>query len=240
MGSSPSTSAIKNNGGATDDVKNYELAKTDYSNGLSIKEIADKYNVSVATVRKWKSRYRWDSMTKERDKSVTKENKKNKIDWLKLENEYVTDITDNPITLKKLSEKYNISFNTIQDYSADNNWSSKRQKFHRNVTEKTQEKLSNQTADAMAQIINNINSALLKATKELHIHEEVNGFGKLVTIQTDTVRTDKLGRLVKAITSLQKVEVEKEKLDIEKQKINKGSSKDNLPIFITGEDDLED
>lgn len=52
-------------------MNNYELAKIDYSNGLSTKEIAEKYNVSVATVRKWKSRHNWDSVTKKRDKNVT-------------------------------------------------------------------------------------------------------------------------------------------------------------------------
>ena len=44
-------------------MSNNELAKIDYGNGMSTKEIADKYNVSVATVRKWKSRYNWDSVT---------------------------------------------------------------------------------------------------------------------------------------------------------------------------------
>lgn len=46
---------------------NYELAKIDYENGLSTKEIADKYSVSMATVRKWKSRYQWCDVTKKRD-----------------------------------------------------------------------------------------------------------------------------------------------------------------------------
>ena len=57
-------------------MSNNELAKIDYGNGMSTKEIADKYNVSVATVRKWKSRYNWDSVTKKRDKSVTRKKTK--------------------------------------------------------------------------------------------------------------------------------------------------------------------
>lgn len=71
----------------------------------------------------------------------------------------------------------------------------------------------------MADILNNINTALLQATEELNIYEEVNGFGKLVKHETETVRTNKLGTLVKALTSLQKIEIEKQRLEIEKEKV---------------------
>lgn len=92
----------------------------------------------------------------------------------------------------------------------------------------------------MAQIVGNINSALLKATTELHTHEEVNGFGQLITQETETVRTGKLERLVRSLTALQKIEIEREKLEIEKQKLSKGNDSNNLPVFIIGEDKLED
>lgn len=195
-------------------------------------EIVKLCNVSLRTVQRYRKEIATNDTTGD-TKNDKRQNDKNKIDWIKLENEYVTDISDNPITLKGLSEKYNVSFNTIQDYSADNNWSDKRQKYHRNITEKTQEKLSDKTANVMAQIINNVNSALLQATEELHIHEEVNGFGKLITIPTDTVRVGKLSKLVKAITSIQKIELEKEKIQIEKQKHNPTNNKKNtVSAFI--------
>ena len=38
---------------------NYELAELDYINGMKYKEIAEKYNVSVNTVKSWKTRYKW-------------------------------------------------------------------------------------------------------------------------------------------------------------------------------------
>lgn len=37
----------------------YELAEIDYINGMKYKEIADKYNVSINTVKSWKTRYKW-------------------------------------------------------------------------------------------------------------------------------------------------------------------------------------
>ena len=43
--------------------------------------------------------------------------------------------------------------------------------------------------------------------------------GKLVKHGTETVRTNKRGKLVKALTSLQKIEIEKQRLEIEKEKV---------------------
>ena len=38
----------------------YELAKQDYMNGMKYKDIADKYGVSLNTVKSWKKRYKWE------------------------------------------------------------------------------------------------------------------------------------------------------------------------------------
>ena len=204
-------------------MKDHELAKIDYIAGIPIKEIAAKYNVTEAAVRKWKSRHKWD-VTKEVSQKVSQcdnvtTNKRSKIDWLKLETEYVTDISEKPVTLKDLSKKYGVSHLVIQQYSSDKKWSELRKEHFRKVSEKTKEKLSDETSDVMADILNNINTALLQATEELHIHEEVTMMGKLIKHETDTVRVNKLGTVVKALTSLQKIEIEKQRLEIEKEKV---------------------
>lgn len=216
-----------------------DKAKELYQNNKDItnREIANILGVDEKKIATWKIRDNWKCSTTEkknvvlRNKKCSTTNEKNKINWLKLENEYVTDITQK-ITLKALSEKYNISFQVIQNYSADNDWTEKRKNYIRNTLEKTQEKLADKTSDVMAEIIENINSALLQATKELHIHEEVNGFGKLISIPTDTIRTAKLDRLVKAITSMQKIEIEKQKFKEPKGKDKTGSFLDKLEEFI--------
>jgi len=38
---------------------NYELAYEDYRKGMKYKEIAEKYGVTLNTVKSWKTRYRW-------------------------------------------------------------------------------------------------------------------------------------------------------------------------------------
>lgn len=224
-------------------MKDHELAKIDYIAGIPIKEIAAKYNVTEAAVRKWKSRHKWD-VTKEVSQKVSQcdnvtTNKRSKIDWLKLETEYVTDISEKPVTLKDLSKKYGVSHLVIQQYSSDKKWSELRKEHFRKVSEKTKEKLSDETSDVMADILNNINTALLQATEELNIYEEVNGFGKLVKHETETVRTNKLGTLVKALTSLQKIEIEKQRLEIERKKVEGEKNKIDIPVF-KGSDEIED
>lgn len=220
-------------------MKDHELAKIDYIAGIPVKEIAAKYNVTEAAVRKWKSRHKWD-VTKEVSQKVSQcdnvtTNKRSKIDWLKLETEYVTDISEKPVTLKDLSKKYGVSHLVIQQYSSDKKWSELRKEHFRKVSEKTKEKLSDETSDVMADILNNINTALLQATEELNIYEEVNGFGKLVKHETETVRTNKLGTLVKALTSLQKIEIEKSKIDKEAGPEEKAKSQlDKLEELLNG------
>lgn len=218
-------------------MKDHELAKIDYIAGIPVKEIAAKYNVTEAAVRKWKSRHKWD-VTKEVSQKVSQcdnvtTNKRSKIDWLKLETEYVTDISEKPVTLKDLSKKYGVSHLVIQQYSSDKKWSELRKEHFKKVSEKIKEKLSDETSDVMADILNNINTALLQATEELNIYEEVNGFGKLVTHETDTVRVNKLGTVVKALTSLQKIEIEKQRLEIERKKVEPGEKgKDKTGKFL--------
>lgn len=55
-------------------VKKYELAKDDYEKGLKYREIAEKYGVSISTVKSWKSRY-W-SQEKVATKDATTPNNK--------------------------------------------------------------------------------------------------------------------------------------------------------------------
>ena len=39
--------------------QNYELALSDYQAGMKYKDIAEKYGVTINTVKSWKTRYRW-------------------------------------------------------------------------------------------------------------------------------------------------------------------------------------
>jgi len=50
---------------------NYKLAENDYISGMKYKDIAIKYNVSLSTVKSWKTRYDWNrNSTHTKDKKV--------------------------------------------------------------------------------------------------------------------------------------------------------------------------
>lgn len=49
-------------GGET--LEKYEQAEIDYINGMKYQEIADKYNVSINTVKSWKKRHNWEKPSK--------------------------------------------------------------------------------------------------------------------------------------------------------------------------------
>lgn len=92
-------------------MNNYELAKIDYSDGMSTKEIAEKYNVSVATVRKWKSRHNWDSVTKKRDKNVTSKKAK----------EVAKILVEEGATIREASAQSGTSIDVVKKISAKEN-----------------------------------------------------------------------------------------------------------------------
>jgi len=51
-------------------VTNIEQAEADYQSGLKYKEIAEKYGVSLNTVKSWKTRYGWQKVCTQNKKSV--------------------------------------------------------------------------------------------------------------------------------------------------------------------------
>ena len=54
----------------------YELAEKDYKNGMKYKDIADKYGVTINTVKSWKQRYSWTKESAEKKTSVCTQNEK--------------------------------------------------------------------------------------------------------------------------------------------------------------------
>ena len=57
-------------------MNNYELAEKDYKLGMKYKEIADKYGVTINTVKSWKQRYNWTRDGAEKKTSVCTQNEK--------------------------------------------------------------------------------------------------------------------------------------------------------------------
>lgn len=142
---------------------------------------------------------------------------KKKYDWLEIEKEYVT---SQSVTYKELAERFGTTENYIMKKGNRGKWSEKRKKHFERIFEKTCNKIADKTARDIAKAAENLAAGLKQASEELFIHEEINMFGKLIKKDTDTVRVPKLSALVKSLTMLEKIEIEKEKLEIlKKQKV---------------------
>jgi hypothetical protein len=141
----------------------YELFKS----GVKLVEIASRLTVPAGTVRRWKSTYKWDS--ERSDKNSERSDKQGKdISWVKLENEYVTDIRKKPCNLKYFSEFYNIDYDYLRRYAANNEWNKKRENYITNVSQKIIEKSANKDAERIAKLLEITDKAAMKAEQSLN------------------------------------------------------------------------
>ena len=207
-------------GGVTDDVNNYELAKIDYSNGLSTKEIAEKYNVSVATVRKWKSRHNWDSVTKKRDKNVTSKKAK----------EVAKILVEEGATIREASAQSGASIDVVKKISAKENLQQSQLEYLKEFRNKQREKIR---ANKLKRLM--LNEEILEAVEYELSHWQENGRVSKAVIEK-LLMSEELEQKILELDRIERLE----KLEIERQKITKDNENNILPVFIIGEDKLED
>ena len=150
--------------------------------------------------------------------------KRNKTDWLAIRQAY---ITGQDITLKELADIFGISESSIFLKSKDENWTEKRKQYQEKVFKKTCNKIADKAATRLARLSDRLLDKIEQAVEELNIYEEVNGFGQLIYKDTETVRTNKLEKLVKSVALLEKNELEKEKIKIEREKLQGGDGAEN-------------
>lgn len=80
-------------------MKKYEEAEQDYLSGLKYKDIADKYGVSISTVKSWKSRYWKSDNVATKDKKVAQ--KVAKVATKKLTEKAIDELSDSELTDKQ-------------------------------------------------------------------------------------------------------------------------------------------
>lgn len=142
-----------------------------YKGGMKLVDIAAKLDVPPGTVRRWKSTHNWDG---ERSESAPKKKTKKKsersesVSWIKIENEYVTDINRKPCSLDDLSNKYNIPLKTLKDRCAKDGWVKKRAEYVRETCRKAKEKSSDADADRIVRLLQIADMATDKAEQALN------------------------------------------------------------------------
>ncbi len=71
--------ADQRGGVVADETKKNELAEADYMSGMKYKDIAEKYGVSINTVKSWKKRYAWSREVAHKNKKGCTQNDDGKI-----------------------------------------------------------------------------------------------------------------------------------------------------------------
>lgn len=99
----------------------YELAELDYKNGMKYKEIADKYEISLNTVKSWKQRYKWckdDKKGAPKTKKVAPKKIKEVAKALIEEGHTLSEVANqtelHPSTLKRMSSKENLQQSQLE------------------------------------------------------------------------------------------------------------------------------
>ena len=111
-------------------MNDYKLAEADYKKGMKYKDIAEKYNVSLNTVKSWKTRY-WGKVA---DKKVCTQNKKSM--HTKKGIKQAKALVEEGASLREASEKTGIKISTLGNYSAEENWIQNQKEYLENFRDK--------------------------------------------------------------------------------------------------------
>lgn len=90
------------------------------------------------------------------------------IDWITIRNDYIK----GNISYRKLAEKHNVPFNTIQDRARKEAWFSKKKEMHEKITEKTIQKTAEKLAEAEANRLLRISNAADKLLEKIELATE--------------------------------------------------------------------
>lgn len=212
---------------------NRDKAKEMYlnSNGdIKLKDIAEALGVLDTQIRKWKSTDKWDSELKvtlpngKRNVTNKKVSNDNEISWVDIENEYVTDIRKKPCRLKDLANKYNIDYDYLRRYAAENEWSNKREEFITSTSQKIKEKSSEIISDDIVKykikhltisdkVLDEVNKALDNPHELYTVVEKLRqGYGagefkeEIATEVLDVINDSKVVNIVNVLDKLQKMQ----------------------------------
>lgn len=219
----------------------YELAEKDYKNGMKYKDIADKYGVTINTVKSWKQRYSWTKESAEKKTSVCTQNEKSmhtkKDIPSKQKKEIARVMIEEGATISEVVEQTGIPRATVGRWSSEENLQQAQLENLKKYKEKVRDKirgnkdrrlmLNEEVLNSLEYEINNWREkgSIPKATIEkLIISEEM---------EQKILELDRIERL-------EKMELEKQKMSFEKEKFIIISKLKELEILTKTDDENYD
>ncbi len=203
---------------------NYQLAEKDYKAGMKYKEIAQKYGVTLNTVKSWKTRY-WND---EKKKKVCTPNKKSM--HTKKVKEVAKNLVISGASISETVEQTGIPRATVGRWSSEYNLQAKQLEFLKEFRDKQRERILQNKTKRLE-----INEEALKA-----IYYEVMNWkenGKISkALMEKLIMNEELEQLILGLDRIERLE----KLEIERAKNKTEKIEDKKPIFIAGGGELED
>ncbi|WP_217702339.1 helix-turn-helix domain-containing protein [Fusobacterium mortiferum] len=203
---------------------NYQLAEKDYKAGMKYKEIAQKYGVTLNTVKSWKTRY-WND---EKKKKVCTPNKKSM--HTKKVKEIAKEMIIAGASISETVEQTGIPRATVGRWSSEYNLQAKQLEFLKEFRDKQRERILQNKNKRLE-----INEEALKA-----IYYEVMNWkenGKISkALMEKLIMNEELEQLILGLDRIERLE----KLEIEKAKNKTEKIEDKKTIFIAGGGELED
>lgn len=203
---------------------NYQLAEKDYKAGMKYKEIAQKYGVTLNTVKSWKTRY-WND---EKKKKVCTPNKKSM--HTKKVKEIAKEMIIAGASISETVEQTGIPRATVGRWSSEYNLQAKQLEFLKEFRDKQRERILQNKTKRLE-----INEEALKA-----IYYEVMNWkenGKISkALMEKLIMNEELEQLILGLDRIERLE----KLEIERVKNKTEKIEDKKPIFIVGGGELED
>lgn len=203
---------------------NYQLAEKDYKAGMKYKEIAQKYGVTLNTVKSWKTRY-WND---EKKKKVCTPNKKSM--HTKKVKEIAKEMIIAGASISETVKQTGIPRATVGRWSSEYNLQAKQLEFLKEFRDKQRERILQNKTKRLE-----INEEALKA-----IYYEVMNWkenGKISkALMEKLIMNEELEQLILGLDRIERLE----KLEIERAKNKTEKTEDKKPIFIAGGGELED
>lgn len=203
---------------------NYQLAEKDYKAGMKYKEIAQKYGVTLNTVKSWKTRY-WND---EKKKKVCTPNKKSM--HTKKVKEIAKEMIIAGASISEVAKQTQVPTGTVAYWSSEYNLQAKQLEFLKEFRDKQRERILQNKFKRLE-----INEEALEA-----IYYEVMNWkenGKISkALMEKLIMNEELEQLILGLDRIERLE----KLEIEKAKNKTEKIEDKKPIFIAGGGELED
>lgn len=205
-------------------MNNYELAEKDYKAGMKYKEIADKYGVTINTVKSWKQRYSWTREGAEKKTSVCTQNEKSM--HTKKKKEIARVMIEEGATISEVANQTELHPSSVKRLSVNENLQQSQLEYLKSFREQMRERIR---ANKLKRL--SLNEEALYSVEE-EIQENNVGKATFEKIKLSEEIEQSIFELDR-IDKLERLEFEKLKANSPNKKKDKtGSFLDKLEEFL--------